>query len=325
MAQFVRQRRFLDAGRFSSGTDAGGGGMTDEENQGATMLVLINRRSRRGDDPEVAGFFKMLRNGRIKLIEYYPEPPDKLGEIIKKHHREIDAVIIGGGDGTVRLAAGSLVKYGLPLGILPLGTANDLARTLGIPSDVEEAARVVLKGNTKPVNLGIVNRNYFFNVANIGLGVKVAKRMSGQVKKKLGVFSYVKSLFEVFQRQRPFRVAIECEGGRRLQLKSIQVAVGNGKYYGGGVAISEDADIMGNGLLLYSLEPKRLWEIIVMGPLFRLGKIKEVNGVTVLRSRAFRVTTGRPMSISADGEIISTTPADFGFLPDAVNVFVPET
>jgi YegS/Rv2252/BmrU family lipid kinase len=302
-----------------------GWGMMREESKRTTMLILINRRSRRGADPQVASVFNMLRSGRIRLIEYYPEPPDRLGEIIEKHHREIDAVVIGGGDGTLRLAAESLVRYGLPVGILPLGTANDLARTLGIPGDVEEAARIILKRNVKPVNLGVVNKNYFFNVANIGLGVGVARRMSAQVKKKLGVLSYVKSLFEVFRRHRPFRVTIECESGRRLRLKSIQVAVGNGKYYGGGVVISEDADITENGLVLYSLEPKSLWEAVMMGPWFRFGKIKGIDGVTVLRSKKIRVTTDRPMSVSADGEIISETPADFGFLPGAVNVFVPET
>lgn len=289
------------------------------------ILVLINRRSRRGEDPGMATVFKALRDSEADLIEHYPQSSEGIGEIIEKHHRDIDAIVIGGGDGTLHLAAASLVKYGLPVGILPLGTANDLARTLGIPSDLEEAVRIILGRNLKPINLGIVNKTYFFNVANIGLGVKVARRLSGPAKKKLGIFSYAKGLLDVFRRQKPFRVKIECDDRRRLKLKSIQVAVGNGKFYGGGIAISEDADIGENGLVLYSLEPKDLWEAAILGPLFKFGKIKGIDGITVLHAKKFRVMTNRPMSISADGEIVSVTPADFDFLPNAVNVYVPET
>lgn len=313
---------------FMSGAELGGVGgdglLKEEDNKKTTMLVLINRRSRRGDDPGVATVFKALKDSEVNLIEYYPEAADTIEDIIEKHHAEIDAIVIGGGDGTLHLTIESVVKYKLPIGILPLGTANDLARTLGIPNDVEEAGRVILKRNLKTINLGIVNKRYFFNVANIGLGVKVARQLSGSAKKRFGIFSYVKGLVDVFQRQKPFRVTIEHEG-ERLRLKSIQIAVGNGKYYGGGVAISEDADISENGLVLYSLEPKSLWEAVVLGPLFKLGKIKGVNGITLIRSNKFRVITDKPMSISADGEIVSATPADFGFLPDAVNIYVPET
>lgn len=296
----------------------------DEGNGKKVVLVLINGRSRRGDDPQVTGALKALRDGGVTPLEYYPESPDGISEIIEKHRVEIDAVVIGGGDGTLHIAAESLVKYGLPVGILPLGTANDLAKTLGISGDLQEAVRIILMGHFKPINLGMVNGEYFFNVANIGLGVKVARQLSGQAKKNLGILSYAKSLLGVFRRQRPFRVTIDCDDGRRLELKSMQVAVGNGKFYGGGIAISEDADIGDNGLVLYSLEPKNVWQAAVLGPLFKLGKIKGVEGVTLLRSEKFRVITRRPMTISADGEIVSKTPADFGFLPNALNVYVPE-
>ncbi|HEX7026179.1 MAG TPA: lipid kinase [Gammaproteobacteria bacterium] len=289
-----------------------------------SILVLINERSRRGEDFKGSdSIVKALRHGEKVPIAYYPESVDRMRELIERHHMEIEAILIGGGDGTLHAAIASLIKYGLPIGILPMGTANDLARTLGIPGDPEDAVRVILNGKLKAINLGIVNGEYFFNVANIGLGVRVAKRLSGSAKRKLGIFSYAKSLTDVFRRQRPFRVVIETDD-RQLKLKSIQVAVGNGKFYGGGIAISEDADISENGLVLYSLEPKNIWQAAILGPLFKFGKIKGVNGITVLHSKKFRISTGRPMKISADGEIVSETPADFGFLPGALNVYVPE-
>lgn len=287
------------------------------------MLVLINRKSRRGQETNLAAVFEAMRSSEIRPIEYYLESSDRVEEIIEKHCMQVDAVVIGGGDGTLHFAAESLVKHRLPLGILPLGTANDLARTLGIPEDLEAAARIILQGNLESINLGIVNKLYYFNVANIGLGVKVNRQLSGSVKRKLGILSYTKGLLAAFKRQKPFGVTIESDEYRRLKLKSIQVAVGNGKFYGGGVAISEDADIGENSLVLYSLEPKSLWEAAVLGPLFKSGKIKGVNGITLLRSSKFRVTTRKPMTISADGEMVSKTPADFGFLPHAVNVYVP--
>lgn len=293
------------------------------ENKGV-MLVIINKRSRRGAGSEVENIFKILRDNKLFLIVCYPESKAQVRDILNKHHKNIDAVLVGGGDGTLHLVAEYLVSYALPIGILPLGTANDLARTLGIPNDLEAAARIIIEGKLQPINVGLVNKKIFLNVANIGLGVEVGRELSGAIKKKLGILSYAKGLFSAFRRRKSFRVVVEYENSRRLKLKSMQVAVGNGKFYGGGIAISEDADIKKHGLVFSSLEPRSFLQAVILSPLIKLGKIQDVEGVTLLRSDEFRVTTVRPMSISADGEIVSKTPANFGFLPSAIKVYVPE-
>ncbi|MHC5722287.1 MAG: diacylglycerol kinase family protein, partial [Nostoc sp.] len=89
-----------------------------------------------------------------------------------------ELVIIGGGDGTLNAAVDALVDTQLPLGILPLGTANDLARTLEIPNSLSEACKIIAYRNLHRIDLGWVNGKHFFNVASLGLSVKITERLT---------------------------------------------------------------------------------------------------------------------------------------------------
>jgi diacylglycerol kinase family enzyme len=85
------------------------------------------------------------------------------------HGREVDLIAVGGGDGTLNAAADCVMQMNRPLGILPMGTANDLARTLGIPADLDAAVQIIAAGRTRRIDLDLVNGHPFFNVASIGL------------------------------------------------------------------------------------------------------------------------------------------------------------
>src|ERR671926_181555 len=91
------------------------------------------------------------------------------GDLLRERGRAFDLVMLGGGDGTMNAAASALVEIGRPLAVLPLGTGNDLARTLGIPLDPLAAAEVAAAGRTRRIDLGLVNGRPFFNVACVGL------------------------------------------------------------------------------------------------------------------------------------------------------------
>ena len=97
-----------------------------------------------------------------------------------------DCVIVGGGDGTLHAAAPALIETGLTLGILPLGTANDLARTLGIDQDPVAAARTIADGYAREVDLGEVNGHPYWNVASVGLSVELAGELTAETKRRWG-------------------------------------------------------------------------------------------------------------------------------------------
>ncbi|MBE9019874.1 NAD(+)/NADH kinase, partial [Chroococcidiopsidales cyanobacterium LEGE 13417] len=108
-------------------------------------LLIVNRYARRGQNSRSQAVNQLQRLG-FDLMETETEKPQYLSDVIRHHSHQVDLVIIGGGDGTLNAAVEGLVETQLPLGILPLGTANDLAHTLGIPSSLPEACQIVAKG-----------------------------------------------------------------------------------------------------------------------------------------------------------------------------------
>lgn len=287
-------------------------------------LLLVNQKSRSGASNIEAAIARLGANG-IEIIAPPLHRPDEIPELIRRHCREVQSVIVGGGDGSMNAAAPALVETDLTLGVLPLGTANDLARTLGIPTDLEQASDVIGAGVRHRIDLGRVNGRYFFNVANIGLGVRVAHNMSSDLKQRWGVLSYCAGLLSSIRSMRPFRAEIVCDG-RRQRVRSVQIAIGNGRHYGGGMTVAAEALIDDACFFLYSVEPLTSGEMLRMvcrAQALHEGRFGEQDPVDLERGRVIEIHTARPMLISADGEIVARTPATFELHAGALEVFVP--
>ncbi|RCJ32033.1 lipid kinase [Nostoc minutum NIES-26] len=284
-------------------------------------LLLVNRHARQGQQSLLEAIHCLEQLG-FDLIEESTEHPKHLSEVILRHQHEIDLVIVGGGDGTLNAAVDALVETQLPLGILPLGTANDLARTLGIPKSLNEACKVIAYGELRRIDLGLVNDKYFFNVASLGLSVKITQRLTKEVKRRWGIFAYAATALQVIWESRPFSAEIRING-KSYRVKTVQIAVGNGRYYGGGMAVAPDATIDDQRLDLYSLEIEKWWQIIPLLPAMRQGRHIEWRSVRALQGQEIEVSTRKPRPINTDGEITTYTPAHFRVIPKAVTVLMP--
>lgn len=286
-------------------------------------LLLVNRHARQGQQ-NLLDAISCLEKLGFDLIEESTEHPKHLCEVILRHQHEVDLVIIGGGDGTLNAAVDALVETHLPLGILPLGTANDLARTLGIPKSLNEACKVIAYGELRSIDLGLVNDKYFFNVASLGLSVKITQRLTKEVKRRWGIFAYAATALQVIWESRPFSAEIRING-RSFRGKTVQIAVGNGRYYGGGMAVAPDATIDDQRLDLYSLEIEHWWQILPLLPAMRQGQHIHWRSVRALQGQEIEIYTRKPRPINTDGEITTYTPARFRVIPKAVTVVVPPT
>jgi YegS/Rv2252/BmrU family lipid kinase len=285
------------------------------------VLLLANPNARRGGEGIDAVAEKLHGAGIEVLREAFSAPEEVEGDILRRA-RAVDAVVVGGGDGTMSLAARALLKCKLPLGILPMGTANDLARTLGIPEDLEAAADLIVAGHRRRIDLGSVNGEPFFNVASIGLSVELARSLTTEEKRRWGRLGYARAAIRVLSRARPFTAWISENGGT-MRTRTLQVAVGNGRFYGGGNVVDERATIDDGHLDLYSLELGNVWKLALMARTFRTGTFGAWSEVRQLRGTEFEIRTRTPQPVNADGEIVTTTPAKFLVHPAAVTIFAP--
>jgi diacylglycerol kinase (ATP) len=289
--------------------------------QSKRALLLVNPKARRGGEA-IAPVVDRLEQGGLQVtIESFEALPEIARDIVRLRETA-DRVIVCGGDGSVSSAALAAIESGLPLGIIPMGTANDLARTLEIPVDLEGAADVIAAGHTHRIDVGTVNGHAFFNVASIGLSAELARGLDPKLKRRFGRFGYALAAARVLSNADRFEARI-TEKGQHIETSTYQIAVGNGRHYGGGNVIEASATIDDGHLDLYSLEMKNVWKLALMMRSFRSGTHGAWNEVRTARCIEFDIETDTEMPVNADGEIVTSTPAHFKVLPKAIEVFTP--
>ncbi|MFI2565617.1 lipid kinase [Paenarthrobacter sp. NPDC018779] len=293
-----------------------------------SAAVVINAASRRGAAATDAAVAAMREAGlplsSVHAVSSGAELGAALERVIAEEH---DLVVVGGGDGTVSFAAGLLAGTEIALGVLPLGTANDLARTLEIPSGLAEACAVVADGKIVDIDLGRANGKPFLNVASVGLSVGVTEALSPRLKKHIGPLAYGVATVQAYARHQPFRARLEFPDGdhQTLELEDLlQVAVGNGRHYGGGNTVSPMAGIDDHTLDIYAILAAPLREHVKIARLLKDGSFVEHDRVYHLETRNVRLVTEPPLSVNLDGEIATETPTDFSVQRNAVHVVVPQ-
>lgn len=285
-------------------------------------LLLINPHARKGKK-SLAQAMDILKDLDFELLTVPLEEIQNFSEAIRNYGEDVDVVIVGGGDGTLNSVVDSLLEIKRPLGVLPLGTANDLARTLSIPLSLREACEVIATGVVKHIDLGCVNGKYFFNVASLGLSVKITQNLSHQIKRNWGIFAYALTAFQALSHTRPFPAEIRLSEGESIQVTTIQLAVGNGRYYGGGMAVVDDAAIDDQRLDLYSLEIERWWQIFPLLWTLPKGRQYLLPWVRMIQGEIIEIHTDKSYTVNTDGELTVSTPATFRVVPKILPILTP--
>ena len=285
------------------------------------LLVLVNPGAARAEAlEEIAAWFR--QNCEVTFVTTSSE--DHLAQVLLRHGHKADRIVIGGGDGTISKALPELLALGKPLAVLPLGTANDFARCLGLPHDKIAAAQIALHGRAHRVDVGLVNGKPFLNVASVGVAAQVSQAQSQGLKRTWRLLSYAIGLLRVAGRSRPFSVDLTIDGAFAWSGWTYQVGVGNGRYHGGGLTVAEHAAIDDDRLHVYFVLPGTFWQLVACVTHLKFGLTKPE--VLHRRSgRRVRIRTRRPRPVNADGEISTSTPAEITLLPKALTVMVPPT
>jgi diacylglycerol kinase (ATP) len=290
--------------------------------------LIVNTRSRTGE----RAFFQALdhlQEMHVPLGVTYPiRDPARLPEAVQEVLGDgYEFLILGGGDGTVSSVVDFLADRGTLLGLLPLGTANDFARTLDIPEDIEEACKLIANGKVVDIDLGLAGDNFYVNVASVGLSVEATRALSPWLKKSTGPLAYPVAAIRAFLKHEPFSARLTFPEGDHEPVeydRLLQVAVGNGRFYGGGMIVALESGIDDKTLDIYAIDLGRRRDLIGAVRYLKSGDFIKTDGVHNFRTPRVRLETDPDLPVNIDGEVVTRTPQDFSVAQNALNVLVPQ-
>ncbi|HSH37082.1 diacylglycerol kinase family protein [Schnuerera sp.] len=270
------------------------------------ILFIINPIAGGGRAEQIAPMIeKLMKDIKIDYnIVFTKKPKDAIKiskEGLNKGYNKIVAV---GGDGTVNEVALGILESGKgTLGIIPSGTGNDLARTLNIPFNLEEAISVITKGANKKIDVGVVNKDLFLNIASIGFDSEVVKNTE-KIKQKIksSIAYFISVIITLFNFK---HLNIKLEIDNTLVDKNIfLVAVGNGKYYGGGLKILPMALIEDGYFHVCVVNKMSKLKLLILLPTILKGKhIKYKKYVEIFKAKKVKIITENKTYLNIDGEV----------------------
>jgi YegS/Rv2252/BmrU family lipid kinase len=295
------------------------------------VALLVNGASRRGALAYEPARQALLDAGLgLTRSNLLTDPGAVVAETTAAVEAGCRLVVVGGGDGTIGTVAGLLAD--LPaserpvLGVLPLGTANDFARTLDLPPTLTAAVSALATGKVVDIDLGRANGHPFLNVASLGLSVAATRALRSSTKRRLGPAAYPLAALIAYRRHSPFQARLEFPDGDAEPLELgdlLQVGVGNGRHYGGGNTIAPDAGIDDSTLDVYAIRAGRLRDHLSVARLLRDGTLIHHEHVQHVVTRSVRLITDEPQPVNLDGEIVTASPVDFRVQRNAIEVAVP--
>jgi YegS/Rv2252/BmrU family lipid kinase len=229
--------------------------------------------------------------------------------------------VVVSGDGLVGAIGGAMAGAETPLGIIPGGRGNDLARVLGIPDDPEQAVDLLLAGETRRIDVGEVNGKRFLGIVSVGFDSE-ANRVANETHVLRGNLVYAFAAIRTLVRWKPGRFTVRVDD-ERYRFTGYSVSVANNKAFGGGMFIAPDAELDDGEFDIVTVgEVGKLRALSSMPKVFK-GTHVEEDWVRVFRARHLELSASRPYPVYADGEHLTDLPASLRVLPRALGVIVP--
>jgi len=230
--------------------------------------------------------------------------------------------VVLSGDGLIGQVGGALARSGTPMGIIPGGRGNDLARVLGIPSEAAGAVEVLAQGHRREIDVGEVNGERFLCIASTGFDSD-ANGLANRTRLVRGNLVYAYAALRTLAGWRPASFTITLDGAERVQHSGYSVAVANSKAYGGGMFMAPDAEL-DDGLFDVVLTGRvsKFRFLANLPKVFRGTHVHE-DEVTVRRASRVEIRASRAFEVYADGEHLTDLPAELRVLSRALQVISP--
>ncbi len=229
--------------------------------------------------------------------------------------------VVMSGDGLIGQVGGALVGSGVPMGIIPGGRGNDLARVLGIPTEIPAAVELITSGATRSIDVPEVNGRRFLGIASCGFDSD-ANRIANEARFFKGNLVYLYAALRALAAWKPARFVVTLDGTRH-EVTGYAVAVANSKAYGGGMFLAPDAELDDGRLdVVHTGNVSKLRFLVNLPKVFK-GRHIENDEVAVLRASEVEIAADRPFAVYADGDHLADLPASIRVLPRALDVIAP--
>ncbi len=265
-----------------------------------------------------------LLNSRLGCEVQATRRAGDAGELTR---RAVDAgferVVAAGGDGTVSEVLGGIAPAfeKVCFGVIPLGTGNDLARSLDIPHDIEQAVEVLLTGQTRRIDVGRItaqDEHYFINSSGLGFVPMLNEEVSPQTKHWLGRWAYHLAGLKAIPRTPEYRVKLVLDDQDRLDIDLYNILVSNGRYIGGGIDFAPHARIddgLADIVIVPTIAVSQLPELFAR---ILQGDPQQMEELQVYRARRFHIESEPPIPFNADGEPVGESPVTYEILERAL-------
>jgi diacylglycerol kinase (ATP) len=254
----------------------------------------------------------------------------------------VEVVLVGGGDGTVSEVARELVYKPGTLGILPIGTFNNIARSIGVPADLPVATNIIATGHESKIDVGLANdTHYFFEAAGAGLDATLfpvgeeiksgrwtrilqAARLAFQYQPQPFSITFDRPLWEVLPASSQTRMSAGTLAGTTIRRKALLVVAANGPYYGGGFAVAADACIRDGRLTLSIYRRFSKWELLRHFHSISQGRYRYSPKIETFSAEEIELASPNVIAVHIDGRPLGKTPVKLRTLSGALRVFAPE-
>lgn len=291
-------------------------------------VLLASRDAGSADDLDAAR--AALADAGFEITrEFDIDEVDQLAELIRASPLDPPLVIAAGGDGTVGLAAGAVGGTSAILFALPLGTSNDVARSLGLPPDAVEAAcglagYRVCEIDAARIELDDGTTSLFLNAATVGLNVAFADLATQKsLRNRFGGLTYPVAASKAVRSHVPFECTVEHDG-QVQNYQAVHLSVSNAPVFGGLLGMRVPGASLADGLLdVIIIERLSVARLVLAVADTLIGRHKAVHGVHTARVRTLRVTAVGDQELAVDGEVIGSLPATFSASPSSIRVVTP--
>ena len=284
--------------------------------------LIVNAKSRKGRHL-FRKVCRLLTDAGLELVstDAVRDPKRFAARVAAAVEAGAPMVIVGGGDGSISSSVDHVVGTNTIFAVLPLGTANSFARTLGIPLDLAGAVDVIANGRARQIDLGMIDGDYFANCATIGIAPQIAETVPHGLKAWLGRPGYLIWAAWQLVRFKGFELTIG-EGATAETLRAVEVRIANGPFHGG-VDLVDGARLDSGRIIVQAVTGAARRHLVWSWTLSVLRRPSRHQTTRDFTGEAIRIATDPPLAISIDGELLARTPVTARIARRAIRVAAP--